>query len=176
MLHHSDIQRKNCDQTNKQMRQYIDVEAEILGFSNKDVPVYVKKHLGDSKKAKALLSLAQTTRLTNLDCFGHFQNYGILKTPLLLNMFCVLYNMDTQAPNLALLKSKTGIYRAIRERCVARECLRKQKPPVSVPKETVLKLGELAWQGLQTDNYLFEKVPIYFSYTNFRLSRKDIQL
>ncbi len=75
MLHHSDIQRKNCDQTNKQMRQYIDVEAEILGFSNKDVPVYVKKHLGDSKKAKALLSLAQTTRLTNLDCFGHFQKF-----------------------------------------------------------------------------------------------------
>ena len=102
MLHHSDIQRKNCDQTNKQMRQYIDVEAEILGFSNKDVPVYVKKHLGDSKKAKALLSLAQTTRLTNLDCFGHFQNYGILKTPLLFLLY-TYYWLILMSPSFLLV-------------------------------------------------------------------------
>ncbi len=42
----------------KKLRDYMDAEAEILGFANKDVPVYMEKHLGDPRKAEALLSFS----------------------------------------------------------------------------------------------------------------------
>ena len=145
----------------KEIKEYMDAEAEILGFDESKVEEYISKFLENADKTKMLLSQAHQNNLClyNKD-YGYFFGFSLMKIPILLHMICMLF-----ACNLALPSSQTGILQAIVDRCIDREAIRaKGQKAVDKTKQALFKLGNLAWQGLNKPGkkLIFEKVKSAF--------------
>ena len=133
------------------IRQYMDVEAEITGFDNQRVEEYATKYLGSRAKCKELLENAERCEI-----FNCILDYGILRIPILLHMICFLFNLK-----VSFHKRKTGILSDIVDRCIDWETIRKTgKKNMKDVKAAVIKLGKLAMKGLKRDHLqqIFGKV------------------
>ena len=133
----------------KNLKEYMDAEAEIRGFDRQYVKKYVTRSLGSEVKAETLLDEAKSNRLYEKD-------RGLLSIPILLHMICVLFMSKNTVP-----KTKTGIMQAMVDRCVDRECLRaKGEKAVGTVKQVLLDLGKLAWKALNEPGkkLLFDRV------------------
>ena len=80
-------------------RQFMDAEAQIIGFTEENIAAYVEKFLGEKHKGlkKELVDAAKRKGL-----------YSILRIPIILQMVCILYVDDKTLPT-----TKTGVVQAI---------------------------------------------------------------
>ena len=126
------------------LKQYMDAEAEIKGFNRDNIEAFVTKSLGD--KEKEIMEQVNSRKL----------HVDILAIPLFLHMICVLFIC-----NVILPKTRSGVFQAIVERCVNRESIRnKGKKAMDNAKQALLRLGKLAWEGLNEPGIklIFDKV------------------
>ena len=134
----------------KDIKEFMDAEAEIKGFDEINVEAYITRSLGSEEKTKDLLKQARNCKL-----IGSW-DYGILAIPILLNMVCVLFKCNKSLPS-----TRTGIAQAIVDRCIDREAIRaKGQKAVDSAKQALYNLGKLAWQGLNEPGMklVFDKV------------------
>ena len=139
----------------KDVKQYMDAEAEIQGFDAKNVKAYITRSLGSEEQTAELLKQAENIGLIHRG----FGNYGVLTKPILLSMICVLFKC-----NQTLSNTITGIIQAIVDRCINREAIRaKGQKSVDKAKRALYNLGKLAWQGLNEPGkkLIFEEVYFY---------------
>ena len=125
------------------IRGCIDAEAKITGFDKPRVEEYITKCMRSSEKCEQLLSKTEEIGIqSHEDC-------GILSIPNLLHMICIL-----SLNRISLPRSKTGIFSAIVERCPHWDEIRKTgQKTLRHFTTTVLKLGELAMEGLQREHF-----------------------
>ena len=125
------------------IRECIDAEAKITGFDKPRVEEYVTKYMGSSEKCEQLLSKTEEIGIQSQE------NCGILSIPILLHMICILFLSRVSLP-----RTKTGIFSAIVERCPHWEEIRKTgQKPLQHFTNTILKLGELAMEGLLREHF-----------------------
>ena len=134
----------------------MDAEAEINGFDKKNVESYINKVVSDGQ-TKELLEQAVSVGLCH-KVFGQlvYKNDSILTIPILLHMICILFWSKQILPNSVL-----GIVQAIVDRCMDREAIRaKGKKAEQMAEEALIRLGKLAWDGLNEPGkkLIFEKV------------------
>ena len=138
----------------KVLKEYMDAEVEIHGFDAAGIKQYMAQCVGSAEGTEELLKQAVRSGLceehdyVNLAQEGlhgtHIKDYGILTIPILVNMIVVLF-----LSNLTLPDTKGGIMEAIMDRCIDREAIRaKGQKAMDEVKQTLIKLGKLAWQGL----------------------------
>ena len=134
----------------KDIKEFMDAEAEIKGFDEINVEAYITRSLGSEEKTKDLLKQARNCKL-----IGSW-DYGILTIPILLNMVCVLFKCNKSLPS-----TRTGIAQAIVDRCIDREAIRAEgQKAVDSAKQALYNLGKLAWHGLNEPGkkLVFDKV------------------
>ena len=134
---------RSCDKL-QSIRDHMDAEAQILGFSDDNVNTFVGKFIGKTK-TKGFMAQAKKKGMTELLCI-----------PILLQMLCILYLSKKSLP-----KSVTGILGAIVELCFEREKKRLGKTwKFADVKHYLIKLGKLAWEALnkETQQLLLNKV------------------
>ena len=102
----------------KDVKQYMDAEAEIQGFDAENVKAYITRSLGSEEKTAELLKQAENIGLIHCYLFD-FKDYGILTIPIILSMICVLFKCNQTLPSTI-----TGIIQAIVDRCIDREAIR----------------------------------------------------
>ncbi len=93
------------------VRDSMDVEARILGFSEENVFVYITRYLGDEESAQALLEQAHEAELWNRRHSHWRYPVEIMTIPILLCMICFLFQCQKSLPN-----TRCGIYDAIVDR------------------------------------------------------------
>ena len=134
---------RSCDKL-LPVRDSMDAEAEILGFSDEKVKMFVEKYLG-KKKLASFIGQAKKRGITDL-----------LNIPILLQMLCELYDSKKNIP-----RNLSGILGALVELCFEREKqkLKKSWDFVDI-KPYLIKLGRLAWMALnkKTQQLLLSKV------------------
>ena len=132
-----------------QIREYMDVEANIIGFDKKHVEEYISRYLGSNRRRRSLTDIVQkhgVIKRTSSGTIWPFRNidYGILCIPILLHMICFLYVNDVSFSN-----SCTGILSAIVDRCIDWETIRRTgQRRIRLVRNSLLKLGHLAMRGL----------------------------
>ncbi len=127
------------------LRQYIDAEARILGFTEENVLSYAAKVLRSEDQAKKLVAKAKLRNLMD-----------ILTIPIMLQMVCELYALGKDLPN-----TKNEILKAIFDFSFERVKRNRGQSWTEDEKDEVLfKLGKLAWEALQRDTrqLLLDKV------------------
>ena len=138
-----------------EIKEYMDIEAEIRGFHSPNVTTYIKQSLGSEEETGKFLKQASSNGMCLPDKQGgYIFNFSILQVPILLNMLCTLFKVDSTLP-----KTKTGIMESVKTRYTTREAKRTEQ--ASTPdnlRETFFKLGKLAWHGLMQRRYNFTKV------------------
>ena len=142
------------------LKKYMDAEVEICGIDRGAIRSFVTRCMGSLQQIEDLLNDLHQSELLYSD---------ILQIPILLTMICVLFKC-----NVALCKTRTGIMRAMVDRCMDRESLRaKGQKAVESTKKALSDLGKLAWQGLNEPGkkLIFEKVS--FSEQNINLSQEN---
>ena len=145
----------------KDIKDYMDAEAVINGFDKKNIKAYMVKYLGSKDDRKKLLDQAARKGLCEAyEVDGEILccDVGMLAIPILLNMICVLFLC-----NLTLPSTRSGILQAIVDRLIDRESIRMRgKKAVDRLEQTLIKLGKLAWEGLNRPEkkLLFDKVSI----------------
>ena len=127
------------------IRDYMDAEAQILGFSDENVKLYVEKYLG-KEKVRDFIAKAKKRGITDL-----------LNIPILLQMLCELYASKKRK----LPSSRSGIVGEIVKLCFERERKKlKRTWTFADIKHYLIQLGRLAWIGLnrKTQQLLLDKV------------------
>ena len=142
------------------LKEYMDAELEIRGFDDISVKSYVYRYMENTQKAHRLLQQI-SERNEKID--------DILKTPILLNMVCSLF----EGPNPVLPSTKCQLIGCIVQRCINREAIRAGRPIIvkntnvfnidSWPADiriAFLELGKLAFEKLNESeqNLMFDKV------------------
>ena len=150
----------------EKLKRYMNAEVEIHGFDEQNVKEYITKSLRSKEKADKLLQQARRRELCrgNED-EGYYFGDSLLRIPILLNMICVLFLCNDTLPT-----TRTGIIKKIVDRCIDRETIRRKGERVlQTAKRALVKLGKLAWEGLNEPGkrLYFEKVNItyYFKFT-----------
>ena len=161
----------------KNMKDYMDAEAVINGFDGKNVKAYLVKYLGSEANKVKLLAQAVLNGICKRSCCAistvgndgeeeiSIIDYGLLAIPILLTMICVLFLYDWKLPS-----TKTEILKAIVNRLINREAIRNSgKKAVDRLEQVLIKLGKLAWQGLNRPDkkLLFDKASKQFVTTKF---------
>ena len=160
----------------KSLKQYFDVEVKICGFSEESIDNYLTKVLSRNL-ADEFLDLAKRNRIIkpltgkveatdSLDSNDNFEtkvqlDHGMLKIPLFLKMLCSLFSMHKDLP-----KTKTGTVEVIVQLILKTERIRAKKrrghgyEVKTIEEETLVKLGKLAWDGLNSQEIklIFSKV------------------
>ena len=129
----------------------MDEIVEIRGLKEETIKRYLTKTLCDGEKSEEFLHQAES--------MGFRMKNSLFQNPLFLNMLCTSIEKIPKAT-----QSRSGILQAILTKVIDREAIRMtgQKAPADV-EQTVIELGELAWQGLKNlDNMklCFSKVNI----------------
>ena len=125
------------------IRECMDVEAEIKGFDDHGREEYITKYLGSEEKTVKLLKTLKRT--LQAACGVH----EFLRIPFILHMICVLFNRSVSLP-----KTKTGVLNAIVDRCINWDAIRKSgKKKLEDTKDALVRLGKLAMEGLQRDQF-----------------------
>ena len=126
------------------LKEYMDAEVEICGIDYRTIETFIIRCTGSRQQAEELMYQSE------------LYDSGILEIPILLTMICVLFKC-----NVAFCKTRTGIMKALVDRCIDRESLRaKGRKAVESTKKALSDLGKLAWQGLNEPGkkVIFEKV------------------
>ncbi len=133
-----------------ELRPYMNVEAEIMGFDPERVEEYISLHLESDRKTKELVALATKKNLIK----EHDRNvdFGFMQIPIFLHMICVLFQRAVSLP-----KTRTGVLYAIVARCPDWEEIRKSGKKTANEWKAALyaaliKLGTLAWERLRERN------------------------
>ncbi len=143
---------RNCKQLSA-LADCTDVEVDLTGFSDDGVKEYITKYTKDERTSEQWLK--------DWDKFRE-----LLRTPFLLSMICFLQSKSKASFDKAKTsfdKTKTGITNALAERLLKWKTAKPSSDESEQdPQSTMLRLGKLAWEGLQ-DNQLqqtFDKVQI----------------
>ena len=139
----------------KLVKEFMDIEIDIDGFSNENVIKYIEKSVENKEKAQQLLKEVVNNDLCDSDGFGGINfELSILAVPILLKMICFLFLCRSTLP-----KTRTGILQEIVNRCMNREAFReKGEKAVKSAMRALHNIGKLAWHGLHKHKYSFEKV------------------
>ena len=165
----------------KGLKQYFDVEVKVCGFSEDSIDNYLTKALSrnladeflDQAKRnriiKPLTGNGEVEATDSLESNDNFEkkvrlDYGMLKIPLFLKMLCSLFNMYKDLP-----KTKTGTVEVIVQLILETEKNRAKRRRhgdeiKTIEEETLVKLGKLAWDGLNN-----QKIKLMFSKVKFDL-------
>ena len=145
------------------IKKYAVAEAQITGFDSNSVVEYVYKYLEDGHKAAKFLQqvsesklIDDTYLLTGQDIDDTPERFGILHTPILLHMTCVLFIRKESLP-----KTRSGVISAIVDRCENWESIRNTgEKQMRTIKSPLLKLGKFVLKNLQEDASVqfFDKV------------------
>ena len=128
-----------------ELRQYIDAEVKILGFTEENIFNYASKFLQNDDSAKKLLAKARERKIID-----------ILKIPIMLQMVCELFATVKDLP-----ETKTEVVASIFRFCLERAT---KRCGISWSEEEMdvmmYKLGELSWKSLRGEarQLLLEKV------------------
>ena len=148
------------------LKEYMDAELQIQGFDHVNVKSYVYRYMENDQRADKILKQINLT-----DHNG--QIHGMLRTPILLNMICSLF----EGPDSVLPSTECQLIGCIVQRCINREAIRAGRPKVitntdvfsidSWPtdiRKAFLKLGKLAFEKLNEPgrNLMFDKVCYIF--------------
>ena len=142
----------------KGLKEHMDIEIELHGFSKESVAHYIAKSFDNIKQTNKLLRQIAESGLCDLrdedDYFGHC---SILGVPMFLNMICTLFCLNQKLPN-----TMSKIMDAVVDRYVDREAIReKGRKALEHVKQIVINLGKLAWEGLKdlkSQKLVFDKV------------------
>lgn len=143
-----------------ELKPYMDLEAEIIGFGPTGVRKYTTKYLGSEEMQIKLYIDALGNQIIQYRK-GAF-DFGIMQVPIFLHMICVLFQRKNPFP-----ATKTGIISAIVKRCPDWEEVRKSGKKTddewkAALDTALLKLGKFAWQQLLKGDkrLMFTKVMI----------------
>ena len=139
----------------KTIKEYMDIEIDIEGFSNENVVKFIEKSVGSQESAQQLLKEIVDYDLCIFDGYGGVNfELSLLAVPILLKMICTLFVCRKTLP-----KTRTDILREIVDRCINREAIRdKGQETLETAMRSLQNLGKLAWNGLRRHKYSFEKV------------------
>ena len=134
----------------KQIRDKMDGEVVIEGFSEENIRKCSVQYLGNGEKADKMLREAKDKQV-----------YPLLNVPILLFMVCVLYNENRSLP-----KTRTKLFHTIYKLIVDRSTMKTFgcKADELEELETMLfTLGKFAWEALQNDvgQLLLNRVNIF---------------
>ena len=137
----------------KNIRNKMDAEVMIEGFSKENIRLCSSQYLGSQVKSQKMIEQAQETNIDDL-----------LKIPIVLLMICILY-----AEKGFLPKSKTETYDQIIDLLIDRTILKSLEPGMRANikesmDELLIALGELSWKALQNDvkQLLLDKVALFW--------------
>ena len=133
----------------EQIRNKMDGEVVIEGFSEENIRKCSVQYLGNEEKADKMLREAKDKQV-----------YPLLRVPILLFMVCVLYNENRSLP-----KTRTKLFHTIYKLIIDRSTMKTFGCKADELKhlETMLfTLGQFAWEALQNDvgQLLLNKVNI----------------
>ena len=147
------ITSRPSDRLNK-IRQYIDAEARILGFTEENVSNFAAKLLG-TENAKRLIVKAKSRYMMD-----------ILTIPIMLQMVCELYAAGKDLP-----ETKMDIMRSIFDFCFDRASQKTgQTWSDEMKNELLFKLGRLSWKALTKEErqLILDKVIVPYLFHTFQ--------
>ena len=133
-----DSKEKRTPFVPRNIRNKMDGEVVIEGFSEENIRKCSTKYLDSEDQSKEMLRMAKESHI-----------YDLLSVPIILLMVCVLYNEHGELP-----KSRTEIFQLIYTRVMDRSTLKYFGYEATDLKdyETMLRtLGQFAWEALQDD-------------------------
>ena len=122
----------------KSIRDKMDGEIIIEGFSEKNIQVCSTKYLNSEVKSKKMLRQAKETGI-----------YDLLHIPIILVMTAVVFIQEEMLP-----KTKTGIYETIFQLVIDRTTLKTfgcKSAAILKLEDLLYMLGEFSWNALQDD-------------------------
>ncbi len=140
----------------KTLRERMDEEVEISGFSYENIRKCAQQYLETKQLCEEFLSQAEQAAIhTHLEpirgiYFNMGEYKGLLHIPIILLMACTVFS-----ENKCLPSSKTGLFKQVILMCISRTTKRtmgKTASEVSNLHDLMLKLGKLAWEALNRDN------------------------
>ena len=143
-----DLPSKEGEYVSKEIRDRMDGEVIIEGFSEETIEKCSTQFLESEEDSKVMLKQAADTGIDVL-----------LKVPIVLLMVCVLFSEHTSLP-----KTRTKIVKQIYELTIERTILKHFTSDIrGLFDDLLFSLGELAWKALQTDvqQLLLQKVMKY---------------
>ena len=143
-----DLPSKEGEYVSKEIRDRMDGEVIIEGFSEETIEKCSTQFLESEEDSKVMLKQAADTGIDVL-----------LKVPIVLLMVCVLFSEHTSLP-----KTRTKIVKQIYELTIERTILKHFTSDIrGLLDDLLFSLGELAWKALQTDvqQLLLQKVMKY---------------
>ena len=126
------------DYLSKSIRDQMDGEIVIEGFSNKNIEQCSIKYLDSKEKSKEMLEQAKMTGL-----------YALLHIPIILVMTVVVFVEKKSLP-----KTKTEIYKTIFQLVIDRTTLKTfgcKSADIAKLEDLLYRLGEFSWNTLQDD-------------------------
>ena len=148
----------------RDVRDYMDLEVDILGFDNKTAEIYAGKYLGDATEAKTLMKQIHDIDTKNSKVGASLLEKNpsrleaLVQLPILLQMLCVLNQEEQSLPN-----TKGGIIDAIVDRTIKRTIKKTPGEKATMNTKAVLeRLGKAAWEALNknTQQLMISKVII----------------
>ena len=140
-----DLPSKEGQYVSKEIRDRMDGEVMIEGFTDESIKKCSAQYLESEHKGEAMLKQAVDTGI-----------YVLLKVPIILLMVCVLFSEQ-----LSLPQTKTKIVQQIFQLTVERTTLKHFESDVTeILNDLLLSLGELSWNALKKDvqQLLLQKV------------------
>ena len=122
----------------KQIRDKMDGEVVIEGFSEENIRKCSVQYLGNEEKADKMLREAKDKQV-----------YPLLNVPILLFMVCVLYSENRSLP-----KTRTKLFHTIYKLIVDRSTIKTfgcKADEVEQLESMLFTLGQFAWEALQND-------------------------
>ncbi len=133
----------------KPLRQRMDEEVTISGFSYENIIKCAKQYLGSDQSCQEFLSQAEQAGIH--ECEDDMEDYeGLLHIPIILLMACTVF-----AEKKSLPSSKTGLFGQVVRMCVSRTTLKTMKKTASDVDnldQLMVKLGKLAWEALNRES------------------------
>ena len=126
------------DYLSKSIRDQMDGEIVIEGFSKENIRECSKKYLDSREKSEEMLEQAKATGL-----------YALLHIPIILVMAVVVFVEKKSLP-----KTKTEIYKTIFQLVIDRTTLKtfgRKSAAISKLEDLLYMLGEFSWNALQDD-------------------------
>ena len=133
-----DRKDKKTDFVPRDIRNKMDGEVLIEGFSDENIQKCSTKYLDSEAKSTKMLAMAKESNI-----------YNLLSVPIILLMVCVLYDENERLP-----KSRTDIFHLIYQRTIDRSTLKAFNCEANKLEDLakMLKvLGEFAWDALHND-------------------------
>ena len=124
----------------KEIRDKMDGEIIIEGFTEESVYTCGTKYLENGKKCQQMIKQAKEAGV-----------YPLLRVPIVLLMICVVFSLNNSLP-----ETRTGLYEMIFEMTIETTALKTFSPSLYADVKDFLDsllyaLGELSWKSLQSE-------------------------